>query len=91
MNLGLPKIMPINELKNTAQVSKACQDSNVPIVITKNGYGDMVLMSVKLYEEMIAKMQSALLINESLDEIEKGGSLIDGKDFFDEMRKKYVK
>lgn len=26
----LPKIMPINELKNTAKISKTCKESDVP-------------------------------------------------------------
>ncbi len=63
----LPRILPINELKNTANISKICKESNVPIVITKNGYSDMVLMSVELYEQTIAKLQAAILINEALD------------------------
>jgi PHD/YefM family antitoxin component YafN of YafNO toxin-antitoxin module len=28
-----------------------CQEATEPIYITKNGYGDMVIMSVKVYEE----------------------------------------
>ena len=47
---ALPKIIPVNELKNTSQVMKTCQESEVPVVVTKNGYGEMVLMSIKLYE-----------------------------------------
>lgn len=88
---ALPKILPINELKNTAQISQTCKESQVPIIITKNGYGEMVLMSIELYEQTIAKMQAALLINEALDEVEKGANLIDGDKFFAEMRQKYGK
>ena len=62
----LPKVMPINELKNTANISKICKESNVPIIITKNGYSDMVLMSVELYEQTMAKLQVAIKINEAL-------------------------
>lgn len=65
---SIPKILPINELKNTANISKICKESKTPIVITKNGYSDMVLMSVELYEQTIAKMQAALLINEALND-----------------------
>lgn len=32
---ALPKILPINELKNTANISKICKESKTPIVITK--------------------------------------------------------
>ena len=91
MTQPLPKILPVNELKNTASIMKTCQESHVPIVITKNGYGEAVMMSVKLYEEMFAKMQAAALINESLDDIENGAKPINGDEFFSKMRTKYGK
>lgn len=91
MTQPLPKILPVNELKNTANIMKTCQESPVPIVITKNGYGEAVMMSVKLYEEMFAKMQAASLINASLDDIENGTTAVNGKDFFASMRTKYGK
>ena len=59
MTQPLPKILPVNELKNTAHIMKTCRESPVPIVITKNGYGAAVMMSVELYEEMFTKMQAA--------------------------------
>ena len=91
MTQPLPKLLPVNELKNTANIMKTCQESPVPIVITKNGYGEAVMMSVKLYEEMFAKMQAAALINASLDDIEKGATSINGAEFFGAMREKYGK
>ena len=91
MTQPLPKILPVNELKNTASIMKTCQESPVPIVITKNGYGEAVMMSVKLYEEMFAQFQAAALINASLDDLENGAKPIDGKKFFNEMRAKYGK
>lgn len=91
MRQSLPKIIPVNELKNTANIMKTCQESTVPIVITKNGYGEAVMMSVKLYEEMFAKMQAATLINAGLEEIENGAKSVDGKEFFGAMREKYGK
>ncbi len=91
MTQPLPKILPVNELKNTANIMKTCQESPVPIVITKNGYGEAVMMSVKLYEEMFTKMQAAALINAGLDEIENGAQATNGKKFFGSMRAKYGK
>lgn len=90
MNQALPKILPVNELKNTANIMKTCKESSVPIVITKNGYGEAVMMSVKLYEEMFAKMQSAALINAGLDDMENGND-VEGEDFFKAVRAKYGK
>ena len=91
MTQPLPKILPVNELKNTASIMKTCQESSVPIVITKNGYGEAVMMSVKLYEEMFAKIQAAALINASLDDVENGVTPVNGADFFSAMREKYGK
>ena len=91
MTQPLPKILPVNELKNTARIMKTCQESPVPIVITKNGYGEAVMMSLKLYEEMFAKMQAAALINASLDDIENDATPVSGSDFFGAMRTKYGK
>ncbi len=47
----MPQIIPIRDLKNTSEISQKCHSSNEPIFITKNGYGDMVIMSLKTYEE----------------------------------------
>ncbi len=89
MTQSLPKILPVNELKNTANIMKTCQESPVPIVITKNGYGEAVMMSVKLYEEMFAKMQAAALINAGLDDADNGATPVNGTEFFSLMRQKY--
>lgn len=50
----MPRIIPIRDLKDTAAISKMCEESTDPIYITKNGYGDMVIMSMKAYEEKLA-------------------------------------
>ena len=91
MTQPLPKILPVNELKNTANIMKTCKESGVPIVITKNGYGEAVMMSLKLYEEMFAKLQAAALINAGLDEIESGAKPVSGEEFFNNMKAKYGK
>ena len=88
MTQPLPKILPVNELKNTASIMKICKESTVPIVTTKNGYGEAVMMSIDLFEELFAKMQAAALINAGLDEIEKGAEPVDGKDFFSSVKRK---
>lgn len=49
----MPQIIPIRDLKNTSDISDKCHKTNEPIFITKNGYGDMVIMSMKAYEEKL--------------------------------------
>ncbi|MCD7893717.1 MAG: type II toxin-antitoxin system Phd/YefM family antitoxin [Erysipelotrichaceae bacterium] len=88
---SLPKVIPINELKNTAQITKTCQESDVPIIVTKNGYGEMVLMSIPLYEKTMAEVQASMLVNEALDEIDVGAEPVEGHTFLASMKEKYGK
>ncbi|MEI7898757.1 MAG: type II toxin-antitoxin system Phd/YefM family antitoxin [bacterium] len=62
----MPHIIPIRDLKNTAEISEKCRLADAPIFVTKNGYGDMVIMSMKRYEESLAKLD----IYAKLDEAE---------------------
>ena len=48
----MPRIIPIKDLKDTSGVSELCHSMKEPIYITKNGYGDMVIMSMELFEEL---------------------------------------
>ena len=41
----------MRDLKNTAAISTLCHETEEPIFITKNGYGDMVVMSIETYEK----------------------------------------
>ena len=47
----MPRIIPIRDLKDTTAISQMCKESREPVFITKNGYGDMVIMSMEAYEE----------------------------------------
>ena len=47
----MPSIIPIRDLKNTSEISEKCHAADEPIFITKNGYGDMVIMSIEAYEK----------------------------------------
>ena len=85
----LPKVLPVNELKNTAKIMQICKESDKPIIITRNGYAEAVLMSTKVFEEQVAKIREAVLINESLAEIKNGAEMISGKDYFKQLKKKH--
>ena len=48
----MPQIVPIRDLKNTANISVLYQESDEPVFITKNGYSDMVIIGNNKTEEM---------------------------------------
>lgn len=48
----MPKIIPITDLRNTTKISELCHEKNEPVFITKNGYSDLVIMSMEAYEAL---------------------------------------
>lgn len=52
----MPQIIPIKDLKNTSEISEMCHVAEEPIYITKNGYGDMVIMSIEMYESTMKRL-----------------------------------
>lgn len=91
MEIILPMVLPVNELKNTSSIMKTCKESQVPIIITKNGYGEAVMMSIELFERLFSKVQEAASINEALDEIDNGAKPTDAKKVISAMKEKYAK
>ena len=84
----MPQIIPIRDLKNTSKISQMCHASNEPIFITKNGYGDMVIMSMKMYEEkmfMLDVYSKLIAAEEQLAE----GEVLDGNASLKNIREKY--
>ena len=52
----MPKIIPIRELRDTTAMSEMCHNTEEPIFITKNGYGDIVIMSLETKERVNPKL-----------------------------------
>lgn len=68
----MPKIIPIKDLKNTSQISELCHVAEEPVYITKNGYGDMVIMSLNLFEKMQKEIREWQEVEISEQQIQKG-------------------
>ena len=71
----LMQIVPVKELKDAARISKLCRESGEPVHVTKNGYPDMVIMSVEAYEELERAAQTGRVVSmvqEGIDAVERG-------------------
>ena len=84
----MPQIIPIKDLKDTTNVSALCHRTDEPIYVTKNGYGDMVLMSMELFETMRKKWDVYSQIELSESQI-KQGKTKDARKALAEVRAKY--
>ena len=66
----MPQIRPITDLRNTNEISDLCHARREPIFITKNGYGDLVVMSIETYEAMVENAAMDTAISEAEAEFE---------------------
>lgn len=49
----MTKIRPISDLRNHfSEISKYLHENLEPVFLTKNGHGDMVVMSIEFYEKL---------------------------------------
>ena len=85
----MPQIMPIKELRNTNDISERAHARREPIFITKNGYGDLVLMSMETYEYIIATADIDAAIAESEAQIAAGEELLDAKEALCAARRRH--
>jgi len=84
----MPKIIPIRDLRDTTKISELCNKTKEPIFITKNGYGDMVIMSLETYEQQLARIEIHDQIIEALKEVDNGEG-VTAEEFMNELKEIY--
>ena len=71
----MPVIRSSADLRNGYNdISTFCHTYNEPVFITKNGKGDLAVMSIETYEQLVGKFELYGLIKEGMDDIEKGNT-----------------
>nr|WP_314807104.1 type II toxin-antitoxin system prevent-host-death family antitoxin [uncultured Selenomonas sp.] len=85
----MPQIRPITDLRNTTEISALCHAKREPLFITKNGYGDLVVMSIETYEEMQQIIQVDAAITEAEAEYAAEGALLDARETLSSLRRKH--
>jgi prevent-host-death family protein len=66
----MPSIRPSSDLRNKYnEVSEFCHKYSEPVYITKNGQGDLAVMSIETYERLVGKFELYTLLEEGLKDI----------------------
>lgn len=69
----MPNIKSSTDLRNNYnEVSKFCNESREPVFITKNGQGDLVVMSIETYEMLSGKLELYRLLDEGRSAVREG-------------------
>ena len=84
----MPQIVPVKALKNTSGISELCRSAGEPIFITKNGYGDMVIMSIEFYEKNMLLQDVFTKLNVAEREIAEGRTK-NARESLSALRKKH--
>lgn len=67
----MPNIRSSADLRNNYnEISTYCHEYDEPVFITKNGKGDLAVMSIETYEEMLGRFELYSRIQKGMQDIE---------------------
>lgn len=71
----MPTIRSSADLRNSYnEISNFCHTYSEPVFITKNGKGDLAVMSIEEYERLVGRFELYGLIQEGLDDVKSGNT-----------------
>ena len=71
----MPTIRSSADLRNKYnEISNFCHDYSEPVFITKNGKGDLAVMSIEAYERLMGRFELYGFIQEGLEDIATGNT-----------------
>ena len=71
----MPKIRSSADLRNNYnEISTFCHDYAEPVFITKNGKGDLAVMSIETYEALTSRFELYGLLKDGLDDVTTGNT-----------------
>ena len=80
-------IRPVSDLRNSfAEISKTVHESGQPVFLTKNGYGDVVVLSMEAYENLRLESEIYFTLLEAEREAEATDKRYSSKDVLKAMR-----
>jgi prevent-host-death family protein len=69
----MPTIRPSADLRNNYnEISEFCHEYSEPVFITKNGTGDLAVMSIATYEMLAGKLELYTLLEEGFTQVKEG-------------------
>ena len=80
-------IRPVSDLRNNfAEISKTVHETSQPVFLTKNGYGDMVVLSMEAYENLQFESEVYFKLREAEKEAELTNTRYSSKEVSNAMK-----
>lgn len=71
----MPTIRSSADLRNGYnEISSFCHTYSEPVFITKNGKGDLAVMSIEAYEQLVGRMELYDLLQDGMQDIKEGNT-----------------
>ena len=86
----MPRIIPMKDLRNTNEIMDMCKKSNDPVFVTKNGYGELVVMSMEAYESLTRSNEIDKAITHYESDIANHVHGKDARTLFSELKEEYL-
>ena len=84
----MESIRPVSDLRNNfADISKTVHETQQPVFLTRNGYGNMVVMSMEAYENLRFESEVYSKLAEAEREAEMTDARFSSKNVLAAMRK----
>lgn len=84
----MEKIRPVSDLRNHfATISKEVHETGEPVFLTKNGYGDMVVMSYEAYQKFQFESEVYFKLKEAELEAAQSTQRLSHKQVFADLKK----
>ena len=85
----MPHIRPVSDLRNNfTEISRIVHESREPVFLTKNGYGDMVVMSIKEYERLQFEQEIIIKLLEAEKEARNSTKRYSHEEVFDTLKER---
>ena len=80
-------IRPVSDLRNNfADISRTVHETEQPVFLTKNGYGDMVVLSMEAFERLQFESEVYFKLQEAEREAELTSERFSSKDILKDMK-----
>jgi len=83
----MPLIRPSSDLRNKYnEISEFCHKYSEPVYITKNGKGDLAVMSIETFERLVGKFELYKLLDEGMEAM-KNNKVLPAEDVFGQIER----
>lgn len=87
----MPHIRPVSDLRNNfADISRIVHETGEPVFLTRNGYGDMVVMSMEAYERKLFESEIYFKLKEAELEAKSTDKRFSHEEVFSDLRSRLI-